>query len=202
MKYLSRLGKVPPGQAGTMSKKRSKNRKSTTNSKDEKDLLRPAVPDADQLLRESDRFTSWMVGIFLGIAAILGLVAILSGLQVSRRQTAEIRVLGEVVDLMSGTDETEEVFYFPVVQFPLQDGTRLTVQLSQGSSSRDYEPGDSVTVRYLPDDPEKARIQSFWSTALLWVLPVITGGMSAAFFAITMFAWGVFRREKNERHEG
>ena len=60
---------------------------------------------------------------------------------------------------MIGEYENGDTFYFPVVEFPLPDGTRQTVQMDEGSSTMDYEPGQSVTVRYLPDQPEEARIE-------------------------------------------
>jgi hypothetical protein len=41
--------------------------------------------------------------------------------------------------------------------------------------------GDEVTVLYDPEHPLEARIKSFGSSALLWVLPGITGILGVAF---------------------
>ena len=97
---------------------------------------------------------------------------------------------------MIGEYENGDKFYFPVVDFPLPDGTRQTVQMDEGSSTMDYEPGQSVTIRYLPDQPEEARIESLSSTALRWLGPVLIGLVGAGFFAMTAFVWRVFRRER------
>lgn len=183
-----------------MPNKRTRDRKKKSAAADPADSLETmAVPDSAELLKQSDRFTNLMLGIFWGIAGILILVTAISAVNISRKQAAEIRVQGVVVDIMVGTDENENEFYFPVVEYPLLDGTRKTNQLTQGSSMRDYERGQSVTIRYNPEQPDEARIQSLASTALIWVLPIITGVMGAVFLAITTFTWRVFGREKENR---
>jgi hypothetical protein len=48
-------------------------------------------------------------------------------------------------------------------------------------SAPSHEVGDDVTVRYDPDHPLDARIKSFGSSALMWVLPGITGILGLAF---------------------
>jgi hypothetical protein len=53
--------------------------------------------------------------------------------------------------------------------------------MSEGSSSPQYEAGDEVTVLYNPNRPLDARIKSFGSSALMWVLPGITGILGVAF---------------------
>jgi succinate dehydrogenase/fumarate reductase cytochrome b subunit len=41
--------------------------------------------------------------------------------------------------------------------------------------------GDEVTILYEPEYPSDARIKSFGSSALMWILPGITGILGAAF---------------------
>jgi hypothetical protein len=71
--------------------------------------------------------------------------------------------------------------YFPVVEFRAKDGKRRRVQLSEGSFPPAYEVGDEVTVLYEPEHPLEARIKSGGSTALMWILPGITGILGLAF---------------------
>jgi hypothetical protein len=107
------------------------------------------------------------------------------------RQTAkEQAVPGRVVDLTvrssydSSTNETSQYSY-PTVEFTVPGGGPRTVQLSEGEWPPSYEVGDAVTIRYDPDQPRRARIQSFSSTLLMWILPGITGTVGIAFlFAV------------------
>ena len=182
-----------------MANKRTKNRsKKNSQGEDFAELENPSLPDEQELLRQSDRFTNMMLAIFGGVGLLLSLVAVLMAWNIHRKTTPEVQVQGVVTQLMIGEYENGDTFYFPVVEFPLPDGTRQTVQMDEGSSTMDYEPGQSVTVRYLPDQPEEARIESFSSTALRWLGPILIGLVGAGFFAMTAFAWKVFRREKQE----
>lgn len=72
-------------------------------------------------------------------------------------------------------------YYYPVVEFVSSDGRFHSVQMIEGSSALAHEVGDEVTVRYNPERPLEARIQSFGSSALMWVLPGITGILGFAF---------------------
>lgn len=158
------------------------------------DLPTPTLPDEQELLRQSDRFTKMMLGIFGGVGLLLSLVAVLMAWNIHRKTTPEVQVQGVVTKLMIGEYENGDTFYFPVVDFPLPDGTRRTVQVDEGSSTMDYEPGQSVTIRYLPDQPEDARIESLSSTSLRWLGPILIGLVGAGFFAMTAFAWKMTRQ--------
>lgn len=183
-----------------MANKRTKDRpKMKARPEEPGELETPTLPDTQELLRQSDRFTNMMLAIFGGVGLLLSLVAVLMAWNIHRKTTPEVQVQGVVTQLMIGEYENGDTFYFPVVDFPLQDGTRQTVQVDEGSSTMDYEPGQSVTIRYLPDQPEEARIESLSSTALRWLGPILIGLVGAGFFAMTAFAWRVFRREKEER---
>jgi hypothetical protein len=61
------------------------------------------------------------------------------------------------------------------------DGRRHTVHMTEGSSAPAHEVGDEVTVLYNPDRPLEARIQSFGSSALMWIWPGMTGILGLAF---------------------
>jgi hypothetical protein len=78
-------------------------------------------------------------------------------------------------------DDVYDDYYFPVVRFTASDGKTHEVQMSEGSSSQEYEAGNEVTVLYDPARPLDARIKSVGSSALMWILPGITGILGVCF---------------------
>ena len=95
---------------------------------------------------------------------------------------------GSVVDLAirQATDGT--LYYRPVVAFDLPDGAQRTLQLAEESTDPTHRVDESVTIAYDPEWPDNARIRSFSSTVSMWILPLITGILGAAFLAATLFA--------------
>ena len=71
-------------------------------------------------------------------------------------------------------------------EFVSADGRRHSVQMSEGSSSPSQEVGDEITVLYNPEHPLDARVKSFGSSALMWVLPGITGILGLAFLGAVL----------------
>jgi hypothetical protein len=128
-----------------------------------------------------------ILGIFTGVAILMLLIAAVSSasaiLKISREGSAPGRVV-EIVQRREYVNEQDRVvqdYYFPVVEFVASDGRRRAVQMSEGSSTPSHEVGDEVTVLYDPDHPLDARIKSFGSSALMWILPGITGILGLAF---------------------
>ncbi|MEP0804437.1 MAG: DUF3592 domain-containing protein [Chloroflexota bacterium] len=128
-----------------------------------------------------------ILSVFSGVAALMLLIAGIASfnniLKISREASAPGRVV-EVIERREYVNEQDriiETYYYPVVEFTASDGKRRSVQMSEGSSSRQYEAGDEVTVLYNPNRPLDARIKSFGSSALMWVLPGITGILGVAF---------------------
>jgi hypothetical protein len=73
-----------------------------------------------------------------------------------------------------------------VVDFTASDGHRRTVQMNIGSDSQEYEKGNQVTVLYDPQHPLDARIKSFGSGLLMWILPGITGILGISFLGAVL----------------
>lgn len=128
-----------------------------------------------------------ILSVFSGVAALMLLIAGIASarniLQLSREQSAPGTVV-EVIErrqYLNEQDRIIETYYYPVVEFTASDGRRRSVQMSEGSSTPHYEAGEEVTVLYDPQHPLDARIKSFGSSALMWVLPGITGILGAAF---------------------
>jgi hypothetical protein len=66
--------------------------------------------------------------------------------------------------------EGEEVSYFPRIAFNTPSGREVIFESGAGSSSNPGRIGNTVTVRYRPDQPDVAEIDSFvslWGPALL-----------------------------------
>lgn len=115
------------------------------------------------------------------------LIAFLSAasaiLKINREERAPGRVV-EIIERREYVNEQDRVvqdYYYPVVEFVSGDGRFHSVQMTEGSSAPSHEVGDEVTVLYNPERPLEARIQSFGSLALMWVLPGITGILGLAF---------------------
>jgi hypothetical protein len=141
-----------------------------------------AAMDAGARAAESARTRMIFLGVFGLIAVIMLLVAAVSSYSVIEQVNREVRAPGSVVDTVVQQDSGDNsVFSYPVVSFTDRDGKDHTVQVSEGSSPPEWAVGDSVTVRYDPAYPESARIDSWSSTLLLWLLPGITGIVGTGF---------------------
>ena len=141
---------------------------------------------------------------FSGIAGIMLLVAGTSAFNALAKISREESAPGRVVDMIerrqyvNEQDRIVEEYYYPVVEYVSSDGKRHTVQLSEGSNPASYEVGDEVTVLYEPEHPMDARIKSFDSSALMWVLPGITGILGIAFLVAVLAVWKVMLPEPTE----
>jgi hypothetical protein len=125
--------------------------------------------------------------IFTGVAILMLMIAFVSSasviLKVNREESAPGRVV-EIIERREYVNEQDRVvqdYYFPVIEFVSRDGRQHTVHMTEGSSAPSHEVGDEVTVLYNPERPLEARIKSFGSSALMWILPGITGILGLAF---------------------
>ena len=77
---------------------------------------------------------------------------------------------GQVIDLVSSSTTEGGTTHYPRVEFTGADGTSHSFQHDVGSNPPAFDVGESVPVRYDPDDPEKAKIAKVLS---LWTEPVL-----------------------------
>jgi len=131
--------------------------------------------------------------IFAGVAALMLLIAGIASFNNFAKVNREESAPGRVVELTKRLEYDEEdrdrvigEAYYPVVEFVALDGKRRNVQLSEGSFPPAYEVGDEVTILYEPEHPLDARIKSFGSSALMWILPGITGILGIAFLGAVL----------------
>ncbi|HET8704893.1 MAG TPA: DUF3592 domain-containing protein, partial [Pseudomonadales bacterium] len=141
----------------------------------------------EQIRKEANKGLDIVLWVFGGISVLMLLIAAISAFSAVRKISSEDSVPGVVVDVVARREYVNEQdrivqeYYYPVVRFVADDGRRRDVQMTEGSSAPEYEAGDEVTVRYNPDHPLDARIDSFGSTLLMWILPSITGILGLAF---------------------
>ena len=142
--------------------------------------------------------------VFFGVAALMLCIAAVStyfNLQKALREESAPGIVAEVIErreYVSEQDRVYETYYYPVVRFAASDGKTREVQLSEGSARPTYEAGEEVTVLYDPEHPLDARIQSFDSNLLAWILPGITGFLGITFGGVA-FAVNKFLFTEEER---
>ncbi len=128
-----------------------------------------------------------VLGVFTLVAVVMLIIAAVSSFRAISKISKEMSAPGLVVDMVvkrefgNDTDRVGDDYYFPVVEYVSADGNSHIVPLVEGNSAPTYEIGDDVTVLYDPEHPLDARIRSLSSSALIWVLPTITGILGLTF---------------------
>ncbi len=89
-------------------------------------------------------------------------------------------VTGTVVE-MQATRSNKSTSYSPVVDYTTAEGRSIRHYSSFATNPPSYHVGEPVTVYYLKDKPEKAKLEGFFS---LWGISLILGGLGFVFFAI------------------
>jgi len=149
---------------------------------------------AAALARESGRGAEKIVStVFLWVGIILLIASAATFWYTRQSVAAEMSVEGVVVSNVIRQDttkasnssrETTQDYYHAVVEFPLADGTKKTVEMSEGNWPRAYDEGEKVTVRYDPQKPLKARLGG--GGPLDFLATMITGFMGAVFTTIAI----------------
>jgi len=129
---------------------------------------------------------TWLALIFLGIALLMAAIAVTTGILATRATDEKVQVRGVVIDLVERVDGEGNALYYPMVDFPLPDGSRRRVETPIGSWPPAYKVDDTVTVTYNPADPGRAQIDSPAATVLDWLWPLVTGILCVAFL---LAAW-------------
>ncbi|MDP3976258.1 MAG: DUF3592 domain-containing protein [bacterium] len=104
-----------------------------------------------------------------------------------------VTTTGVVTDIQSyrGNDDTT---YSSIVTFAPKRGEEITFTQSSSSSWIPYNIGDTVPVRYNPENPKDAEINSFTD---LWMIPLILFIMGAVIFGVGdgIMAAGIRRKK-------
>ena len=125
----------------------------------------------------------WITALSTLFALVGGAMLLFAGRQFARRR-AFVRhsavASGTIVGLTENR-EREEISYFPKVRFQTASGREVTFESGMGSSPEAGRIGDTVAVRYRPDQPEAAEIDSFMS---LWGVALLSGGLGLVFLFV------------------
>jgi len=115
---------------------------------------------------------------FIGAGMLVGAIFLYQSTSSFLAQA--IKTVGTVIDLeqsRSGDSTT----YRPVVSFISQKGEAIRFTSSSGSNPPSYSKGEKVEIFYLTAEPQKAKINGFFT---LWGGAVILGGMGGIFFLV------------------
>lgn len=157
--------------------------------------------------KSSAKAEKLILGVFTGVAVLMLLIAFASSasaiLKMNREESAPGRVV-EIVhrrEYVNEEDRVVEDFYYPVVEYVSEDGREHIVHMSEGSSVPQHEVGEEVTVLYDPEHPLDARVKSFGSSALMWILPGITGILGLAFLGAVIAIQKFMAPEEESQNE-
>jgi uncharacterized Tic20 family protein len=77
---------------------------------------------------------------------------------------------------MEKRNSDDGTMYYPVFSFLDKDGNRQRIHSTMGSYPPAYKIGDTVSILYDPQTPEKTKLDSFMC---LWLGPVISGALGS-----------------------
>ena len=130
-----------------------------------------AMREAARSIHGTKRPVIAKIVIGLGCAALIGALA--TALHTWHFTRIAQRTSGAVIEMRQQTDkDSGSVSYAPTFRFQDATGAQHTVSSSFYSSPPEFHVGDSVTVLYRGDDPQTARIDSYWQ---VWGLPSLLG---------------------------
>jgi hypothetical protein len=113
-----------------------------------------------------------------GIGMLAGTVFLYTNTSVFLKDA--IKTEGTVIELIPSYSDGSTT-YRPTVRFINQQGKEIEFASSSSSNPPSYSEGQTVEILYLPDEPQKAEINGFFS---LWGAPLILGGLGSAFFTV------------------
>src|SRR5512145_44719 len=144
--------------------------------KEFKDFDKDFAKAAEEAKKGAVGMEKIVIGAFTGVAVLMLLIAAISSYSAVARMSKEESATGRVVEIIerreyvNEQDRVVQDYYYPVVEYVSADGRPHTVHMTEGSSAPSHEVGEEVTVLYDPDHPLDARIKSFGSYALMWIL--------------------------------
>jgi hypothetical protein len=158
----------------------------------DRDFDREFQKNLEEHQKNAGKMEKIILGVFSGVAVLMLLIAAISSYSAVSRMSKEDSATGRVVEIIERREYVNEQnrvvqdYYYPVVEYVSADGRPHTVHMTEGSSAPSHEVGDKVTVLYDPEHPLEARIDSLGSSALIWILPGITGILGLSFLGAVL----------------
>ncbi len=102
-------------------------------------------------------------------------------LRARRRKASEARVDGIVVGWERRRGRKGGTLHFPKIEYFSMEGARYEFTASVGASFKTVRDGQTVTVRYLPGDPDSAEMDSPMNN---WLEIGVFGAMGCTFTVV------------------
>lgn len=146
---------------------------------------------------ERQQIKRWLV-VICGLAGVI-LLVVTGFLYADTREFIDRTVVTEAI-VVGMTSEGKSFKSFddsymnPYFVFTTADDEIIQIEPSSGVNISDYSEGDIVSVRYDPDNPHDAKLDSFRE---LWLTVTITGTLALLFvLAGLMIFWSLLRDKR------
>jgi uncharacterized protein DUF3592 len=116
--------------------------------------------------------------IFGLIFAVIGLAIFWSNYQFKLKASS---TTGTITGYVSYQDSDGDTLYKPEASFVTSQGENINFTSNVGSSFRGKDIGEKVEILYMPDNPQKAKMNT---GSEMWFLPGIFTGIGSVFFAV------------------
>ena len=155
------------------------------------------------LPKNTQRTLGMFTRVFRAVSLLLGAVALISAGTTLFFVVNSESATGSVVDFEEVTNPAPVLnpggtssFYYAIIQFSTPENRQVRFQGRSGRGDSSFEQGDRVEVRYRPENPEQARIDS---TLEIWATPLIFGGLFLVFGIIGLVAPFAFADHRGNR---
>jgi hypothetical protein len=119
-------------------------------------------------------------GLFAAVGAATSIVGARTWTRTREFLRGARTVPGVVVGLVEHQEGGED-WFFPRVRFTTSEGAEITFESGMGASGPTPRVGEAVAVRYRPEQPLRAEIESFLA---LWGTTVVLAGLGATFLLV------------------
>ena len=118
--------------------------------------------------------------VLIGLAVLIG--GVVTAVKQSRKTARGATASGTVVDLVQRVFNPGSAgVYCPLVQFTTASGQPVRFESGFGTMPASHRVGQTIAVRYDPDDPQKAEVDSATSR---WLVPGCMAAMGLGFLGM------------------
>jgi hypothetical protein len=160
-----------------------------------------AMRDAARHFQKSSTIRPTLAWILISVSSLLLIASFAISLHTLRFTRIAQRTTGSIIEMRPNRGDSGDVTYAPTFRFQDAIGSEHTVSSHFYSAPPEFRVGDTVKVLYRGDDPQSARIESYWQVWGLPTLLAIIGGIQLP-TGIIALCWpkimARFRRTKDE----